>query len=67
MEAFKACLERAGVPTHAIWTRNRVEALMYFRAPSGNLFELYCKEGYAAEQIPVGKGADGDYEVDLPR
>ena len=67
MEAFKACLERAGVPTHAIWTRNRVEALMYFRAPSGNLFELYRKEGYAAEQIPVGKGADGDYDVDLPR
>jgi len=40
---------------------------MYFRAPSGNLFELYSKEGYAAEQIPVGKGADGDYDVDLPR
>ncbi|HLH22952.1 MAG TPA: VOC family protein [Chloroflexota bacterium] len=65
METFKARLERAGVPTHAIWTRNRVEALMYFRDPSGNLFELYCKEGYPTDQLPVGKGAGGDYEVDL--
>ncbi|HEY7065687.1 MAG TPA: VOC family protein [Chloroflexota bacterium] len=65
METFKGRLERAGVPTHAIWTRNRVEALMYFRDPSGNLFELYCPKGYATDRIPVGKGAGGDYEVDL--
>ncbi len=65
METFKARLERAGVPTHAIWTRNRVEALMYFRDPSGNLFELYCPHGYAADKVPVGKIAGGDYEVDL--
>jgi catechol 2,3-dioxygenase-like lactoylglutathione lyase family enzyme len=65
MDTFKARLERAGVPTHAIWTRNRVEALMYFRDPSGNLFELYCKEGYAVDTIPVGKGAGGDFQVNL--
>ena len=55
-----------GVPTHAIWTRNRVEALMYFRDPSGNLFELYCTKGFRdVMTIPQGSSAGGDYEVDL--
>ena len=39
---LKERLEAHGVPTHAIWTRNGHTGLMYFRDPSGNLFELYC-------------------------
>jgi len=59
-------LEAYGIPTHAIWTRNRVEALMYFRDPSGNLFELYCKQGFKdVMTIPQGASAGGDYAVDL--
>ncbi len=65
MVAIKARLEAAGVPTHPIWTRNQVEALMYFRDPSGNLFELYCPRGFpGVERLPRG-GAHGDYVPDL--
>lgn len=39
---LKARLEEAGVPTHPIWTRNGFTGLMYFRDPTGNLWELYC-------------------------
>ncbi|MCH8200119.1 MAG: VOC family protein [Chloroflexi bacterium] len=39
---LKERLEAHGVPTHAIWTRNGYTGLMYFRDPSGNLYELYC-------------------------
>lgn len=42
LRELKHRLEEAGVPTHPLWTRNQVEALMYFRDPSGNLFEFYC-------------------------
>lgn len=40
---MKEWLEAHGVKTHPIWTRNGVEGLMYFKDPSGNLFEIYCK------------------------
>jgi catechol 2,3-dioxygenase-like lactoylglutathione lyase family enzyme len=42
LRTLKARLEGAGVKTHPVWTRNKVEALMYFRDPSGNLFEFFC-------------------------
>lgn len=42
MWPMKARLEAHGVPTHPIWTRNGYTGLMYFRDPTGNLFELYC-------------------------
>ena len=38
---FEACR----IPQHG-WTRNYKTALLYFRDPSGNLFELYCDSGY---------------------
>lgn len=44
LTALKERLEKAGVKTHPLWTRNKVEALMYFRDPSGNLFEFFCWE-----------------------
>jgi len=42
MWPLKERLETNGVPTHPVWTRNGSTGLMYFRDPSGNLFELYC-------------------------
>jgi hypothetical protein len=66
MKPLKERLESFGVPTHSIWTRNRKEALMYFRDPSGNLFELYCVEGFPeVNDLPIGASAGGDYEVDF--
>jgi catechol 2,3-dioxygenase-like lactoylglutathione lyase family enzyme len=66
MEPLKKRLESFDIPTHAIWTRNRKEALMYFRDPSGNLFELYCEEGYEdIGSLPLGVSAGGEYAVDF--
>jgi catechol 2,3-dioxygenase-like lactoylglutathione lyase family enzyme len=61
-EPLKARLEAHGVKTHPIWTRHGVEALMYFRDPSGNLFEFFCTEGFqGADQLPHAKGWGGDF------
>lgn len=61
-EPLKARLEAHGVTTHPIWTRHGIEALMYFKDPSGNLFELYCTEGFkGADDLPHAKGWGGDF------
>ena len=61
---LKERLESFGVPTHEIWTRNGTDAAMYFRSPSGNLWEFYCESGYGG---PVRKGisAGGTYSPDV--
>ncbi len=41
---MKQWLDNYGVPNYP-WRRDDT-ALMYFRDPSGNLFELYCDTGY---------------------
>jgi catechol 2,3-dioxygenase-like lactoylglutathione lyase family enzyme len=56
MRVLKQRLEEAGVKTHPFWTRNQSEALMYFRDPSGNLFELYCPQYDRPEDTQVGLG-----------
>lgn len=63
MRAIKQRLEGAGVKTHPLWTRNQKEALMYFRDPSGNLFELYCPQydRPGETQIGLGKTADSSF------
>lgn len=43
-ELMKSWLARHGVPHHP-YGRDKT-ALIYFRDPSGNLFELYCSGGY---------------------
>jgi extradiol dioxygenase family protein len=60
MWPLKERLEAHGVPTHPIWTRNGYTGLMYFRDPSGNLFELYCPR-VRDDDAPkmVRKGQDG--------
>lgn len=49
---MKAWLEDHGVKTHALWTRGGVEGLMYFKDPSGNLLEIYCKPYAGAQDLP---------------
>ncbi|MFM2409290.1 MAG: hypothetical protein RL481_118 [Pseudomonadota bacterium] len=66
MDALRDRLKSFGVPCEQIWTRFRSEALMYFRDPSGNLFELYCHENYAkVGSSSVGRWYGGDYETNL--
>lgn len=57
-------LESYGVPTHDLCTRNEGDASMYFRDPSGNLWELYCERGYTGSARRV-RAAGGDYVVDV--
>lgn len=66
VEPMKQRLGELGVPCDQIWTRFGKEALMYFRDPSGNLFELICEEGYAkAAELPVGQYYGGRFKTDL--
>jgi catechol 2,3-dioxygenase-like lactoylglutathione lyase family enzyme len=65
MLALKERLESFGVPTHPIYTRMRVEGLMYFRDPSGNLFEFYCEKFRGADKLPVAASVGGTFTVDF--
>lgn len=63
---IKQRLEAFGVPTHDPWGRmNRPHALMYFRDPSGNEFELFCPSGFNAVPLRLGNRAGGDYVIDF--
>jgi catechol 2,3-dioxygenase-like lactoylglutathione lyase family enzyme len=48
---MKRWLEDHGVTTHAPWSRSHVEALMYFKDPSGNLIEIYCPRFERAKEL----------------
>ncbi|HEX6513789.1 MAG TPA: VOC family protein, partial [Chloroflexota bacterium] len=61
--AAKQRLEECGIPTHEPWGRTgRSAALMYFRDPSGNQFEIYSEDG-APIPLRIGARAGGDYVV----
>ena len=63
---MKERLESYGVPTTQIWTRDGIRTLMYFRDPSGNLFEIYCPKGFKdAHKVPRGANAGGDYKINF--
>lgn len=63
---IKQRLKAFGVPTHDPWGRqNRPHALMYFRDPSGNQFELFCPSGFNAVPLRLGHRAGGDYVIDF--
>ena len=50
---MKHWLDACGVPSSDLWTRQGVEALMFFRDPSGNVIELFCRDGYeGAADLP---------------
>ncbi|HEY5211199.1 MAG TPA: VOC family protein [Stellaceae bacterium] len=66
MLQMKAWLTRCGVPSSNFWTRNGVEALMFFRDPSGNLIELFCERGFTgAETLPHGPARGHGTAVDI--
>jgi len=58
---LKQRLDASGVKTHPIWTRKRVEALMYFRDPSGNLFEFFCWQFDEVDGLVVDAKSGGDF------
>jgi hypothetical protein len=65
---MKQWLTRCGIPSSNFWTRQGVEALMFFRDPSGNMIELFCKGGmkgaeHFARSGPTGGGVAVDLEA----
>jgi catechol 2,3-dioxygenase-like lactoylglutathione lyase family enzyme len=64
---LKRRLEAFGVPTHEPWTRAGSPcALMYFRDPSGNQFEMFCPGGETGLPLRIGHRAGGDYVIPFP-
>src|SRR5262245_40106648 len=58
-------LKAHGVVTPGPWTRDGKKGLMYFRDPSGNLFEVYCGTDLAmAREFPRGAKQGGRYVTD---
>lgn len=57
-------VESYGVPTSEVWSRNGTDAAMYFRDPSGTLWELYCESGFKGA-TRQGVSAGGDYMPDV--
>ena len=68
MMQMRDWLQVCGIPTSNFWTRSGVEALMFFRDPSGNMIELYCSGGVPgsadfAKGPPRGHGTAVDIET----
>ena len=50
---MKAWLTACGIPSSNFWTRQGIEALMFFRDPSGNMIELFCVKPFpGADKLP---------------
>ena len=63
---MKAWLTQCEIPTSNYWTRSGVEALMFFRDPSGNVIEMYCPQGFpGAESFPRGPAAGHGTAVNI--
>ena len=63
---MKDWLTACGIPTSNLWTRQGVEALMFFRDPSDNVIELFCTEGYeGAADLPRGPARGHGTTVDI--
>jgi catechol 2,3-dioxygenase-like lactoylglutathione lyase family enzyme len=58
-------LRQNGVVTTEPWTRDGVKGLLYFRDPSGNLFEMYCPKLKEAASFARGKKQGGSYTIDF--
>ena len=63
--SMAAWLHSQGVMTSEPWTRDGIKGLLYFRDPSGNLFEVYCSKLAEAASFPRGKKQGGSYEIDF--
>ena len=63
---MKDWLAQCGIPTSNIWTRTGVETLMFFRDPSGNVIELFCRSGFRdADKLPRGTSAGHGITLDI--
>ena len=63
---MRAWLTECGIPVSNLWTRRGIEALMFFRDPSGNVIELYCETGYpGADKFPKGPPRGHGTAVDI--
>ena len=63
---MKEWLDTHGVKTHQPWTRDGKRGLMYFRDPSGNLFEMYCQNGpKEVASFPRGPNQGGNYLIEF--
>lgn len=66
MVPWRDWLAGFGIPTSPFWTRTGVEALMFFRDPSGNVWELFCREGFeGANDLPRGPARGHGTAVDI--
>ena len=66
MMQWRDWLAEFGIPASPFWTRTGVEALMFFRDPSGNVWELYCSEGFeGASLLPRGPARGHGSAIDI--
>jgi catechol 2,3-dioxygenase-like lactoylglutathione lyase family enzyme len=60
-----AWLRQNGVTTSEPWTRDGIKGLLYFRDPTGNLFEMYCPKLTDAAGFVRGAKQGGSYAIDF--
>jgi catechol 2,3-dioxygenase-like lactoylglutathione lyase family enzyme len=60
-----AWLRQNGVTTSEPWTRDGIKGLLYFRDPTGNLFEMYCPKLKEAAFFVRGAKQGGSYTIDF--
>lgn len=60
-----AWLRQNGVTTSEPWTRDGIKGLLYFRDPTGNLFEMYCPKLQEAASFVRGAKQGGSYTIDF--
>jgi len=60
-----AWLRQNGVTTSEAWTRDGIKGLLYFRDPTGNLFEMYCPKLKDAQSFARGAKKGGGYTIDF--
>jgi catechol 2,3-dioxygenase-like lactoylglutathione lyase family enzyme len=66
LSAMKDWLAACGVPSSNFWTRQGIEALMFFRDPSGNVIELFCYEGFeGSADLPRGPARGHGNTIDI--
>jgi catechol 2,3-dioxygenase-like lactoylglutathione lyase family enzyme len=60
-----AWLRQNGITTSEPWTRDGIKGLLYFRDPTGNLFEMYCPKLKEADAFVRGAKQGGSYTIDF--
>jgi hypothetical protein len=60
----KQRIESYGIPTSDVATENGSDAFLYVRDPAGNLFVLYCEQGFGGSARRT-TATGGDYEIDV--